>query len=166
MRIRSAVETDIPQLLRLIEALTADEGHAGMSTMTAPVLRHQLFRCAPPVFSCIVAEDDLAALAGFACYWTMPSGPNSAPTMRVMGLFVSPARRRLRIGERLMRAVARHAIEQACGAISWWTSASAPGSRRFSAWLGAQAESSGAEYRLSAAAAHALATPPTDSMLG
>jgi GNAT superfamily N-acetyltransferase len=157
MRIRPALEDDVPHLLSLIQAFSAEEPHNGLSTMTAGLLREQAFRRTPPAFSCVVADDDQGTLVGFACCWVIPSDTNSKPTVRVMGLFVPPAMRRQRIGVRLMHAVAAEAIRRGCGTVAWRTADSKLDVQHFATCLGARADPTGREYRLSAEAIQALA---------
>jgi GNAT superfamily N-acetyltransferase len=157
VRIRPAIETDIPQILALIQSLTAEQPHNGLSGMTGGLFREQAFRRTPPAFSCLVAEADESDIVGFASYWVIPGGTLATPVMRVMTMFVARASRRRRVGQALIHALATEAIPLGCRTIAWPVAESAPTAKRFAAHCGAQLDPTGTDYQLSARTIDALA---------
>lgn len=88
MRIRAAIEDDVPQLLGLIRDLTAVDPHNGLSRMTADLLRAQAFRRQPPALCYVVAEAVCGRLTGFLSYWII--GPTAdGHAMRILAMFVA-----------------------------------------------------------------------------
>jgi hypothetical protein len=56
LQIRSAVESDVPNLLLLMRKLARFERYEESFAVTEEVLRDQGFRRSPPDFDCFVAE--------------------------------------------------------------------------------------------------------------
>ena len=60
LKIRKAIEADIPQLLPLMRELAEFEKYANAFAITERVLLEQGFRRSPPDFHCLVAEENAA----------------------------------------------------------------------------------------------------------
>src|SRR5215813_12451083 len=101
MRIRSAAEADIPQLLPLMKALAEFEKYADAFVVTEDVLREQGFRRSPPDFHCLVAEEN-GQLAGLLVYYFVPFTYRATPNIVIKELFVAEGYRSRGIGEQLM----------------------------------------------------------------
>ena len=71
MRIRKAVEADVPNLLPLMRKLARFERYDDAFAITEEILREQGFRRSPPDFECFVAEEDLK-LIGLLVYYFVP----------------------------------------------------------------------------------------------
>ena len=149
MHIRPAIETDVPQLSLLIQALTNGTPHHGLSQMTAALLRFQVFGRTPPALFLIVAEDDAGALVGFGSYWIIGDA-RSSRTMRVMTMFVAPPARRRRVGEALAGALAARALQLECDTMAWRLADATGDGRFFSAYLGAGLNPNADDYVLGA----------------
>src|SRR5262245_21545825 len=119
VRIRSAVETDIPRLLPLMKALAEFEKYADAFVVTEEVLREQGFRRSRPDFHCLVAEKG-AQLVGLLVYYFVPFTYRAKPNIIIKELFVAEKYRSRKIGERLIRAVAQVAEKTGCGVIKWY----------------------------------------------
>jgi hypothetical protein len=149
VHIRPAIETDVPQLSLLIQALTDSAPHHGLSQMTAALLRLQAFRRTPPALFLIVAEDDAGALVGFGSYWIIGDA-RSSRTMRVMTMCVAAPARRRRIGEALAGALAARALQLECDTMAWRLADATGDGRFFSAYLGAGLNPDADDYVLGA----------------
>jgi GNAT superfamily N-acetyltransferase len=172
VHIRPAIETDVSQLSLLIQALTDNTPHHGLSRTTGALLRLQAFQRTPPALFLIVAEDDAGALAGFGGYW-ITGDARSSRTMRVMTMFVAPHARRRRIGEALAGALAARALHLECDTMAWRLADATGDGRFFSAYLGAGLNPNADDYVIGAEQMWRLAglslrsdiiVPPTQSV--
>jgi GNAT superfamily N-acetyltransferase len=71
-------------------------------------LREQGFRHSPPDFYCLVAEEN-GKLVGFLVYYFVPFTYRAKPNLIIKELYVAEGFRSKRIGELLMKAVAKEA---------------------------------------------------------
>ena len=147
MRVRLAVEDDIPQLVSLIRAL-GDRGRATDSiTMTSGLLREQSFRRSPPERSYLLAEAD-EAIVGYASYSLLPGLSADGPTMFVNGVFVLPQARRHGIATDLVRGIGEIAERIGCERLRWQVDESNIEGTQLSTHLGADASRTGNEYSI------------------
>src|SRR6476659_9197272 len=119
VRIRKALESDIPRLLPLMRELAKFEKYIDAFAITEEVLREQGFRRSPPDFHCLVAEEG-STLVGFLVYYFVPFTYRAKPNLIVKELYIADRHRGRGIGRKLMKAVARKAQETSCGMIKWW----------------------------------------------
>jgi GNAT superfamily N-acetyltransferase len=119
MEIRKAVEADIPNLLLLMRELAEFEKYAKDFAITQEILREQGFRRFPPDFHCLVAEKS-GRLIGFLVYYFVPFTYRAKPNIIIKELYVAKGHRSKRVGELLMRAIAKEAARTGCGMIKWW----------------------------------------------
>src|SRR5438067_851793 len=68
VKIRKAIQADIPQLLSLMRELAEFEKYADAFAITEDILHEQGFRRSPPDFNCLVAEED-GKLVGLLVYY-------------------------------------------------------------------------------------------------
>src|SRR5438105_1427213 len=68
LKIRKAIESDVPQLLPLMRELAEFEDYADAFAITEDILREQGFRQSPPDFYCLVAEES-GILTGLLVYY-------------------------------------------------------------------------------------------------
>src|SRR5207249_10757591 len=68
LKIRKAIESDVPQLLPLMRELAEFEDYADAFAITEDILREQGFRQSPPDFYCLVAEES-GTLTGMLVYY-------------------------------------------------------------------------------------------------
>jgi GNAT superfamily N-acetyltransferase len=119
MKIRKAIEADIPKLLPLMRELAEFEKYDKEFFITEEILRKQGFRHLPPDFHCLVAEEG-GRLVGFLVYYFVPFTYRAKPNVIIKELYVTEGHRRKRVGEQLMRAIAKEAVRTGCGMIKWW----------------------------------------------
>src|ERR1700731_2995900 len=108
MKIRKAIEADIPQLLPLMHELAEFEKYADAFVITEEVLREQGFQRSPPDFHCVVAEED-GELTGLLVYYFVAFTYRAKPNLVVKELYVAEGYRSKGAGELLMKAVAQEA---------------------------------------------------------
>jgi hypothetical protein len=97
MRIRKAVEADVPKLLPLMHELAEFERYANDFAVTEEVLREQGFRRSPPDFHCLIAERD-AELVGFLVYYFVPFNYRAKPNLIIKELYVGGGYRSRGVG--------------------------------------------------------------------
>ena len=156
MRIRKAVEADVPNLLRLMRELARFERYDDAFAITEEVLREQGFRRSPPDFHCLVAEDD-HELAGFLVYYFIPFTYRAKPNLIVKELYVAEGKRSQGVGELLMKAIATEAAQAGCGVIKWWVAKWNDRGIQFYERLGAKIDPDWHEFQMSEEAFRNLA---------
>src|ERR1051325_5327715 len=119
LKIRNAVERDIPELLLLMRDLAVFEKYDHAFAITEEVLREQGFRHSPPDFHCLVAEEN-DELIGILVYYFVPFTYRAKPNLIIKELYVGATHRSKGVGELLMKAVAKEATQAGCGQIKWW----------------------------------------------
>src|SRR3954467_13206006 len=116
IKIRKAIERDIPRILPLMRELAVFEKYDHAFAITQDILREQGFRTSPPDFECFVAEQD-NELVGMAVYYFVPFTYRAKPNLIIKELYVAESHRGKGIGELLMKAVAKEAARTGCGEI-------------------------------------------------
>lgn len=115
--IRAANAADVPEILRLIQALAEYEKLRDEAVATVDDLRQTLFG-ARPAAEVLLAESDGRAV-GMALFFQNYSTFLGKPGIYLEDLFVEPALRGQGIGKALLQAVARLAVERGCGRFEW-----------------------------------------------
>jgi GNAT superfamily N-acetyltransferase len=156
LKIRKAVESDIPSLLPLMRELAEFEKYSNDFAITEEVLREQGFRRSPPDFHCLIAEQG-AHLVGFLVYYFIPFTYRAKPNLVIKELYIADRHRSRGIGRQLMKAVAREAQETGCGVIKWWVAEWNERGMEFYKRLGATTDTEWREFQLSAKALRDLA---------
>ncbi len=105
--IRSMTESDIPELLRLMCAIVSFERGQGFSLDEAELRRRGFGE--RPEFGAYVADAGPGSLAGMAVHYEIPFMHTLRPLLMLKWLYVDPACRGGRVGQRLMRQMALHA---------------------------------------------------------
>lgn len=160
VHVRLAFDADVPALLPLMRGLAEFERYADTFAVTEDVLRERGFRRSPPDFYALVAEGDGDAesgLLGMAVFHLVPFTAEAVPVLFLKELFVAPGARGRRVGEALMRAVAREAVGRGCGRVRWQVADWNEDGQRFYARLGAEPDPVWVNYALSVEAVRALA---------
>ena len=93
------------------------EKYAADFAVTEEVLRKQGFRNLPPDFHCLVAEQG-GELVGFLVYYFVAFTYRAKPNLIIKELYVAGPHRSRRVGEFLMKSVAKEAVEAGCGWLS------------------------------------------------
>lgn len=157
LRIREAVESDVPLIASLIRELAEYERLLQEVRLTEDGLRDALFgerRYAEVV----VAEVEPGVAAGFALYFHNFSTFLGRPGIYLEDLFVRPEHRGAGIGTALLQHLARLARERGCGRLEWavldWNAAAIG----FYLGLGARPAAGWSVYRLEGEALRRMAT--------
>lgn len=148
MRIRKAVEADVPNLLPLMRELARFERYDDAFAITEEALRDQGFRRSPPDFECFVAEED-RKLIGLLVYYFVPFTYRAKPNLVVKELYVNGEYRSKGVGELLMKAVATEAERAGCGMIKWWVAKWNARGIQFYERLGARIDPDWHEFQMS-----------------
>ena len=159
LRVRRAVESDIPALLTLMRRLAEFEGYDSEFAVTAETLLTQGFTRQPPDFYAVVADEagTTSGLLGMLVYYLIPFTFRARPTLLVKELYVADYARGLGAGEALMRAAAKAAISHGCATIKWQVADWNTSARAFYERLGGKADPVWVDYALSEPALRELA---------
>ena len=156
LKIRKAVESDIPSLLPLMRELAEFEKYSNDFAISEEVLREQGFRRSPPDFHCLIAEEG-SRLIGFLVYYLVPFTYRAKPNLIVKELYIADLHRSRGIGRQLMKAVAVEAQQADCGVIKWWVARWNERGMEFYKRLGATIDTGWREFQLSEKALRDLA---------
>ena len=115
--LRPAEPRDTEAIVGLIRGLAEFEKLGHLVEATPETLRPQLFGPRPAA-EAMVAEGD-AGLVGFALFFTNFSTFLARPGIYLEDLYVEPAARGQGIGQALLVALARLAVERGCGRFEW-----------------------------------------------
>ncbi len=148
LKIRKAVESDIPSLLPLMRELAEFEKYSNDFAISEEVLREQGFRRSPPDFHCLIAEEG-SSLIGFLVYYLVPFTYRAKPNLIIKELYVADGQRSKGVGNLLMKAVAREAEKTGCAMIKWWVAKWNERSVQFYERLGAQIDPDWHEFQMS-----------------
>lgn len=159
IRVRRAVEHDVPALLTLMRHLAEFEGYDADFAVTEETLLAQGFSRDTPDFFALVAEDDAAStgLIGMLVYYLIPFTFRARPTLFIKELYVAESGRGRGVGEALMRAAANAAVERGCAAIKWQVADWNTSARTFYEKLGARPDPIWVDYSLNESALRELA---------
>jgi len=116
--IRPMNENDVPELLRLMRALVSFERGQNFNLDEAQLLRRGFGE--RPEFGAYVADAGTGSLAGMAVHYEIPFMHTLQPLLMLKWLYVDPAFRGGRVGQKLMRQMARHARALGHERISWF----------------------------------------------
>ncbi len=158
MKIRPALEADIPRLLPLMRELAVFEKYDGAFAVTEEVLREQGFRRSPRDFYCLVAEE-AGQLIGMLVYYFVRFTYRAKPNLIVKELYVAEKCRSQGVGELLMKAVAAEAARANCGQIKWWVAKWNARSIQFYQRLGGKIDEEWHEFQMSEETFRRLAQP-------
>ncbi len=145
LRIRMATETDIPMILTFIRELADYENMLEEVVATEELLREWLFekRKAEVVFGELDGEPVAFALFFHNFSTFLRAG------IYLEDLYVRPEARGNGVGKKMMKHLARLAVERGCGRLEWWCLDWNKDSIAFYLSLGAEAMEDWTVYRLS-----------------
>ena len=115
--IRTAYETDVPDLLAMIRELAAFENLEGELEVTATLLREALFGMHPAAAALIATVG--SEPVGYAIYYHTFSSFTGRPGIFLDDLYVRPAFRQRRLGRALLESVADLGVQRRCGRFEW-----------------------------------------------
>jgi GNAT superfamily N-acetyltransferase len=117
VKIRKAVENDVPLILELIQSLADYERMRAECIATEEKLRSTLFGSHPAAEVLIATIND--APVGFALFFHNYSTFLAQRGIYLEDLFVKPEARGAGVGRALLRSLAKLAIERDCGRLEW-----------------------------------------------
>lgn len=117
IRIRPAVEGDLPLIHAFIRELAEYEQLLHEVSATEDALRRTLFWTRPAAE--IVIAYDCAVPAGFALFFESYSTFLAKPGLYLEDLFVRPSARKRGIGRKLLTYLARLSVERDYGRLEW-----------------------------------------------
>ncbi len=116
-RIRFAVESDVPLILRFIRDLAEYERLAHKVVATEELLHATLF--GPRRYAEVVIAEEGSEPVGFALFFHNYSTFLARPGIYLEDLFVKPETRGKGYGRALLARLAALAIERDCGRVEW-----------------------------------------------
>lgn len=119
--VRTAVEADVPFMLRMIRELAAYEKEPDAVESTEESLRNYFFGRGfgrGPCAEALVGEID-GVPQGVAIYFMNFSTWSGAPGLYLEDLFVRPEARRHGLGRKLLSGLARIATDRGCKRMEW-----------------------------------------------
>jgi GNAT superfamily N-acetyltransferase len=156
LRIREAVEADVPLIVGLVRELAEYERLLQEVRLTEAALRDALFG-ERPYAEVVIAEVDREP-AGFALYFFTFSSFQGQPVLYIEDLLVRPERRGAGTGTALLKHLARLARARDCGRLEWavldWNAPAIA----FYLGLGARPTAGWSVYRMEGEALGRLAT--------
>jgi GNAT superfamily N-acetyltransferase len=117
VRVRPAVEADVPALVELVRALATYERAPEQVRLTPELLRAALFGPEPKAFAHVATVD--GEVAGFALWFCSFSTWVGRHGIYLEDLFVMPEHRGLGLGRRLLTELARICVERGYGRLEW-----------------------------------------------
>lgn len=134
--IREMKEQDIPELLRLMEAIVLFEGDTDFSLSESDLLSRGFG--ANPQFGAIVADAGNGKLVGIAVHYTVPFMHNLKPSLMLKWLYVDINQRGKNIGKRLLKGLAQYALNNGYKKFNWLVLANNINAQKFYQSLGAK----------------------------
>jgi GNAT superfamily N-acetyltransferase len=119
VRLRTAVEADVPLVASLIRELAEYERLLDHVTLTEPGLRDALFGPRQYAEVVIAESGDGGEPMGFALFFHNFSTFLGRPGIYLEDLFVRPRHRGAGVGRALLRHLAALAVERGCGRLEW-----------------------------------------------
>lgn len=135
MEIRSAKETDLEDLLRLLKAKAEFDGCLELLRATSDSLREAMFSEKPAAHALVAVEDRV--IVGMATYFTIFSTFIVKPGLWLDDLYVYEQYRGRGIGKALMEHLCRIAEDKACGRVDWLVSSHNDRGQKFYESIGA-----------------------------
>lgn len=151
-QIREARPEDVPAVLELVRDLAVYEREPDAVKMTEQQLSDALFGEHPAVFAHVV--DDGGRLQGFALWFRTFSTWEGVHGIHLEDLYVRPGARGAGHGKALLRALARHAVEQGWARVEWSVLNWNEPSIGFYRGLGALSQDEWSVFRLAGDALH------------
>jgi GNAT superfamily N-acetyltransferase len=155
LNISPATPADVPLILCLINELADYERLRHESVATEASIHQALFSATPRAEALIARLD--GDEVGFALYFHNFSTFLGKPGLYLEDLFVRPQYRGRAVGKSMLKFLAALALERGCGRFQWQVLDWNRPSREFYESLGAQADPSWVNYRITGDALRRLA---------
>ena len=162
VRVRKAVKDDAYQIHQMIVELAEFEKCANQVSLTEEVLATQL-TMKPSPFECIISEDDVHGVIGFALFFYNYSTWTGKQGLHLEDLYVRPAYRSENIGRRMLQFLVERAHAENLGRIDWMVLCWNERAQKFYSSLGARPVDDFAHWRLDKQSINQLAGPSSDS---
>lgn len=133
--VRAMRETDIPELLRLMQSIVQFERGTNFQLTEAELLKRGFGES--PEFGAYVADAGHNRLAGMAVHYEISFMHSLKPLFMLKWLYVDPEQRGYKIGKRLMQAICQHAISLGHNQFNWFVLYENEKAQRFYRSLGA-----------------------------
>ena len=133
--IREMKEQDIPEILRLMEAIVLFEGDTDFKLTESDLLNRGF--CKNPQFGAIVADAGNNKLVGIAVHYNIPFMHNLKPSLMLKWLYVDANQRRKNIGKKLLKDLAKYALSNGFKKFNWLVLSNNIDAQKFYSSLGA-----------------------------
>ena len=153
--IRAMRETDVPELLRLMEAIVKFERGTNFQLTETELLRRGFGE--RPEFGAYVADAGNNRLAGMAVHYEVPFMHSLKPLFMLKWLYVDPGQRGGKIGKRLMQAICQCATSLGHSQVNWFVLYDNRRAQQFYESLGATPDPEWARWILPSEALKTLA---------
>lgn len=154
--IRPMTRKDAPELLRLMRGIVAYERGHGFRLTEAELLRRGFGERAE--FGAFVADRGDGGLVGMAVHYEIPFMHTLEPLLMMKWLFVDPEHRGSQVGRRLIRRMARHAMETGHRKFCWFVLKDNAPAQAFYSGIGATPDPDWDRWMLASDAIAAMAT--------
>lgn len=154
LKIRMAVEKDVPLILQFIKDLADYEGMLDEVVATEEILRDSLF---VKMQAEVIIGEYKGEPIGFALFFHNFSTFLGKANLYLEDLFVRPEARGLGAGKALLACLAEIAVERNCGRLDWWCLDWNVSSIKFYKQMGAKPMDEWTVYRVDGEALPALA---------
>jgi ribosomal protein S18 acetylase RimI-like enzyme len=158
VKIRPAVGEDAYQIHKMIVELAEFEKCADQVRLTEETLATQL-TIKPPPFECIISEDDVHGVIGFALFYYNYSTWTGKQGLHLEDLYVRPAYRNDKIGRKMLQFLVEKAHAENLGRIEWMVLCWNERAQKFYSSLGARPIDDFARWRLDQQSISQLAMP-------
>ncbi len=115
--VRTALSTDVPQILAFIRGLGEYERLSAEVIATEEKLRETLF--GPHPYAEVLIAEHAGQPAGFALFFHSYSTFLAQPGLYLEDLFVEPAFRKRGVATALLRHLAALTVDRGCGRLEW-----------------------------------------------
>lgn len=118
--IKHLQEQDIKQALDLMKALAVFERYIDNFKITADIIKEKGFLKSPPDFYCLTAYDeDAKKVIGILVYYFHAYTLHNRPALYMKELIVDENYRGNKVGEKLMKGIAKVAKNNNCCKVKW-----------------------------------------------
>ncbi|MCS3552638.1 ribosomal-protein-alanine N-acetyltransferase [Sphingobacterium sp. JUb20] len=133
--IREMQKADIPEVLRLMEAIVVFEGDTDFSLTENDLLKRGFGD--RPEFGAIVAQGEKNQLIGIAVHYNIPFMHNHKPSLMLKWLYVDTNHRGKSVGRKLLSGLAQYAMKHGYKKFNWFVLGSNVDAQKFYLSIGA-----------------------------
>ena len=149
IQIRNMQEQDVEQVWQLMRELAVFENYIDRFAITPAIVKEKGLDKQPPEFYCMVAEHrDDKRIMGMLVYYFLPYTAQNRPAIYMKELYVDEQYRGHRVGEALIKELAKEAKKHNCIQIKWGVAPWNKGGVRFYERLGAREDNEWLNFEL------------------